>query len=121
VAFLAGIPWPTLWFADPRKTDELFEDRKGLGRFQGRLNRDILLVWIERPRYPASVTLHPLPGHRAIVIDPLGPSVLADVAVDPVAPTTLDIPYVAPLLIAVTPSSLVPAAGFARPSRPTAP
>jgi hypothetical protein len=108
VRFLAGIPWQGLRPADPRSTQELFAARRGLGRVQGRIDPEILVVWIDRPRASASVTLYPRPDYRAVLIDTEQAIVLDDRGLDPKSPTTMAIPYRSPLLLAVVPASLVP-------------
>jgi hypothetical protein len=112
VRFLQGLPWRELWFEDPVGPHGMIEQRQGLGRIPGRINRDVNVAWIERPRYPASITLRPEPAHRAVLIDPLRAAVLASIPLDPASPTLVPIPYHAPLLLVVGPASLLPAGGL---------
>jgi hypothetical protein len=108
VRLLAGLPWDSLRLADPRNTELLFVGRRGLGQVRGRINPEILLVWIERPREDASVTLKPGPGRRAILIDPERGRVLRDSTLDPTVPTRMPIPWLSPLLLVVVPTAFVP-------------
>jgi hypothetical protein len=107
VRLLAGIPWDTLLPADPRNPDGLFAARRGVGRVRARINRELLIVWFERPREGATVSLYPGPNRRALLIDPRRAVLLQDVALDPSLPTSLSIPNVSPLLLMVVPASLV--------------
>jgi len=107
VRLLARIPWDALLPADPRKPDALFAGRRGVGRLRARINRDLLLVWIERPREGATISLYPGPNRRAVLIDPRRAVLLQQVALDPVLPTSLSIPNVSPLLLMAVPASVV--------------
>jgi hypothetical protein len=113
VALLARLPWTTLWTEDPAGVNGVIAQRQRLGRVQGRMNNDVTVAWIERPRYPPSLTLHPRPAHHAVVIDPRKGATLLCVPLDPKAPTLVEIPYLSPLLLVVAPSSLLPPEGLA--------
>jgi hypothetical protein len=112
VRFLQSLPWRELWYEDPVGPHGMIAQRQGLGRIQGRINRDVNVAWIERPRYPASITLRPRPAHHAVLVDPLKASVLASIALDPEGPTLVPIPYRAPLLLVIAPVSLMPSGGL---------
>ena len=108
VRLLAELPWPELRYADPRLTGLLFAARRGLGRVQARHSSDTLLVWIDRPREGAFLTLLPGQKRRAILIDVQEGTVLRDVAVNPGSSTTIAIPWISPLLLVVVPANRVP-------------
>ena len=109
VRLLAGIPWNALLPADPRNPGALFAARRGVGRVRARINRDLLLFWIERPRQGATVSLYPAPNRRAILIDPRRAVLLQHVALHPSLPTSLSIPDVSPLLLMIVPATSVAA------------
>ena len=111
VRLLAGIPWERLRLADQRETKAIFDGRRSLGRVRGRINEEILLVWIEGPREEAWLSLHPGRDRRAILIAPQEGRVLQERPLDPSLPTTFSIPYISPLLLVVVPAYLVPS-GF---------
>jgi hypothetical protein len=105
---LVGLPWDRLRLADPDNTEALFAGRRGLGHVRGRIDEDILLVWVDRPHEGAWVSLRPGPDRQAVLIDPQMARVLQNVPLHPSLPTTLSIPYRSPLLLVVVPVSLVP-------------
>jgi hypothetical protein len=106
VRLLAAIPWDALLPADPRNPQALFAARRGVRSLRARINRDLLLVWMERPREGATISLYPAPDRRAILIDPRRAAVLQHVALDPSLPTSVSIPNVSPLLLMIVPGSL---------------
>ena len=108
VRFLSELPWPSMRMADPRKKAALFAAKHGLGPARGQISEEVLLVWIERPRRGAWVSLHPGPDLEAILVDPQSATILGVTALDPTSPTTITIPYVSPLLLAVVPERMVP-------------
>ena len=108
VRLIAGIPWERLRLADQRDTRARLAGQRSLGRVRSRISEGILLVWIERPREGAWVSLPPGRDRRAILIAPQEARVLQHLPLDPSLPTTLSIPYISPLLLVVVPADLVP-------------
>jgi hypothetical protein len=98
----------SIFDADPKKYHTLFAGKHRLGPRRVRINEDSLIVWLHRPRGRAWVSPFPGPRRRAILVDPMTPRVLEDVALDPVHPIQLAIPKKAPLLLVVVPDERIP-------------